>query len=128
RAAPSCTARPRRARAPSSTCCSRTARTRSLATPSSRRRPLSGQPASGTPSSRPGSDQLPERGHPFLDVLGTAGERRREVLVPGGRDEHVVLDPYPDAPVLLGDGEVVALEVQAGFDGEDHPGLEDPVE
>ena len=41
-----------------------------------------------------------------------------------GRDDDVVLDADADAPEGLRHGQVVALEVQAGLDGENVPGLE----
>ena len=52
--------------------------------------------------------------------VGGAGERRREVPRAVGGDEDVVLDPDADAAQLLGDEQVVLLEVEARLDGEHH--------
>ena len=49
-----------------------------------------------------------------------AGERRREVPGAVGGDQDVVLDPDADAAQLLGDEQVVLLEVQPGLDGQHH--------
>ena len=56
--------------------------------------------------------------HPRLDVGRGAGERGREVPEAVGGDQDVVLDPDADAAQLLGDEQVVLLEVQARLDGE----------
>src|SRR3954468_12786870 len=60
-------------------------------------------------------------GHPRLDRVGLAGGHRREVLAAAPRDEHVVLDPDPDAAQLLRHELVVRAEVQPRLDREDHP-------
>src|SRR5665647_528544 len=61
-----------------------------------------------------------EGGHPGLDVERSPGQPGGEVLIAVLGDQHVVLDPDADAPVLLGHREIVRLEVQAGFDREHH--------
>ncbi len=62
----------------------------------------------------------PERRHPLLDLVGLAGQRGGEVPRAVGGDDDVVLDPDADAAHLLGDEQVVLLEVQARLDGEHH--------
>src|SRR3954452_15677627 len=54
--------------------------------------------------------------HPLLDGVGLARQRAGQVQRAAGRDHDVVLDPDADAPQLLGDQEVVLLEVQPGLD------------
>ena len=61
-------------------------------------------------------------GHPLLDLARSAREGGGEVLVAVGGDQDVVLDPHADAAVLLGDRQVVELEVQARLDGQHHAG------
>ena len=61
----------------------------------------------------------PQGRHPLFDLADRARQRGREHLGAGGGDQDVVLDAHADPAVLLGHGEVVGLEVEAGLDGED---------
>ena len=66
-------------------------------------------------------------GHPRLQLVGLPGQGDGEVLVAVLGHQDVVLDPYTDAAVLLGNGQVVGLEVDARFDGEHHAGFQGAV-
>src|SRR5699024_7546930 len=57
-------------------------------------------------------------GDPRLDLGGGVRPGAGEVAVAVLSDDDVVLDPHADAAQVLGDLEVVGLEVQPGLDGE----------
>src|SRR6476620_8979186 len=66
------------------------------------------------------TEESAQPAHPLLDVGRRAGEGGGEVPVAVGGDEDVVLDADADAAQLLGDEQVVLLEVEAGLDRQHH--------
>src|SRR5699024_8457668 len=59
-------------------------------------------------------------GQPGLDVGGGTRQRLREHLTTLLGDQDIVLDAHTDTAQLLGDGQVVGLEVQTRLHGEHH--------
>ncbi len=73
----------------------------------------------------PASIRAPIHSSTASGVRGSAEDIRWALF---GRDDEVVLDADADAAQFRRQGEVVGLEVQARFDGEDLAGLQDAVE
>src|ERR1035441_8636427 len=79
----------------------------------------------GSVERAPELDLLPAQlRHPAFHVVRMARQRGAQHPAAVGGDDDVVLDADADAPEGLRRGQVVALEVQAGLDGENVPGLE----
>src|SRR5690606_26339762 len=74
----------------------------------------------GLAGGRMGAVLRPQPRHPRLDLIRLGGDEAAEIAVSAGRDEQVVLDADADAPIALGYGEIVLLEVEPGLHGEDH--------
>src|ERR671913_1089632 len=77
--------------------------------------------------SHPDAGSAPQAGHPGLDGVGLSRQGCRQVADAVLGDDDVVLDPDTDAAQLLGDEQVVLLEVEARLDREHHALGEDAV-
>lgn len=70
---------------------------------------------------------LEELCHPNFDLIGVRWECGTHDLATSLRDQYIIFDSNTDSTIFRWEEFVIGLDVEAGFDSEDHAGFQDGV-